>query len=217
MTRKLKLAIGIAGFAFIAFIGNAWWNQGAAVRTASLAIERAQSRDWAGLYEMGLKEEITSNGWSSQQFSKLASSLVKHLSKPELQGKMVEVSPTSSGGHALWQVRNERHFQWIIPVHSAMAQTKDSIINLKAYKDQQGHWRIAVGEMVRDLNRSKRKGVDDVIVSLRTALDEAGLKRYIEFPSGDVISVVRLDRVIKGEIQWTELWQTQYDYEQGGA
>lgn len=217
MKRKSVVAASIVATLTSAYIANVWWAQGAPVRVAYHAIKSVQSDDWKGLYNLGLKEEIDSNGWSATDFEKFAAALSQHLTARDQQGRIVEVSPTSSGGAPQWAVRNERHFQWVLPVPNGMAKTKDSIINVVTMRDASGEWRVMAGEMVRDLNRAKRDGVDDVIVSLHAALAEAGLKRYVDFPSGDVISVARLERVMKGELKWTEIWQTAWDYNQGGA
>lgn len=207
----------MAALCAVGYLGNVWWAQGVPVRTAQSAIEMARTGNWDGLYKIGLTEEISTNGWNQLAFGNLATGLTKHLAPHELTGRMVEVSPTSSGGAPQWKVRNERHFQWILPVPNGMSNSDETIVNLVAFRTQNGEWQIAVGDMVRDMNRGKRKNVNEVIVSLKQAMEASGLKRYVDYSSGEVMSLVRLERVIKGEIKWTEIWQSRWDYDQGQA
>jgi len=200
---------GLAIASAVSYAGFRWWMNGEPVRVANQIRAEIQAGRYSNLYAYTAEEERTKNGWTEQNFPVFAEHMIKHVEGKDFGDRLTEtpVPPLSEHGRLLWNLANERRFVWAVPFTAPGDPKATATLRLNIVKDVDGRWKAMFGQLLRDINQSDRKGELEYVKSMRDALAAAGLPRYYNLQGDRVLTVSRLNSVIRGEVKRDNAWE----------
>jgi hypothetical protein len=207
--RTKMISGGLLIASLLSYGSYRWWMNGEPVRVANHIRSEIQAGRYEALYSLTVQEERAKNGWNEKSFPIFAEHMVKHIAGKDFGDRMTEtpVPPVQEHGRQLWNLANERRFVWTVPFAAPGDPKAQATLRLNIVKDVDGKWKAMFGQLLRDLNQSGRKGELEYVKGMRDALAAAGLPHYYNLQGDRVLTVSRLEKVIRGEVERDSAWE----------